>query len=47
MFVVKNVNPSNLNLREGKSIKKMTIEEAQQHSEVTDFTKEVLIKYKS
>jgi 8-oxo-dGTP pyrophosphatase MutT (NUDIX family) len=47
MFVVKNVNPSNLNLREGKSIREMTMGEALQHSEVTGFTKEVLIKYKS
>jgi len=45
MFLVKNVQPENISLHEGKSIKNLTVDEALQHSEVTDFTKEVLRVY--
>jgi len=45
MFLVKNVQPENISLHEGKSIKNLNVDEALKHSEVTDFTKEVLRVY--
>lgn len=42
MFLAKNINSVGIVLHEGKSIRKMSVEEALQNSHVTDFTKEVL-----